>query len=453
MNEIRMGFSDVLVYDSSKLEKGESKLGRMSERFFDFGQRRLLVTSPDWANSASLKMYEHRATPQLYVTLIPKGKFKLYIQESGAATPPWWTVALKIAIRVVLCSTILLPLFFAYHKYKHREKYKKNAVLTEERVEKIDLERVADVKACVAARAVFAIFYAKLLDSVSSIITFGGGSAYLAISDLQKHLQAFLEYAQGKGLPINRTNIERTIQEMAGAIRLQHTNHIRVPEQAKELREKFYKQLVDLPLRSAEMAEFQQPGLIILPAIEGHAVLYEIHRTEREEYSFKVINTGEGSSDSLTQPGKVEDCVFNGLSLEKLMNASDFLFDYEKLLPANIFVDLLNKTFFNEKAPTPSYARVHSEQKKGTCFTKCVTSWLNGRLGDDYFPFKAFMSEASLVEADAAFERIKGWNLRGKWLHIFGVATEAEARQQWEKARAAAVTIIAKRQAKAALRK
>ena len=443
MNGINVQFSDVLVYQSSTLEKGDSRLGRWSEQFFDFGQRRVKIArTPDWANDPEVLASPVKLTLQGYFSLLPTGYHKLYVAKTTPQEAKnglsWW----RTALRIVLCLTVVLPLFFAYQKYQ----YRKHTLFVEEEQERKVIGREEEIRVSSGTRVAIGMLYAKLFDSMDSINHYyQGGSVKLAILNLQVHLFNYLKHAQTQGLPVNLKNIERVIREMQASIVLTKQN-LRGDALRKSLHESFE----SIPIAAESMAEADRPGCIIPGYFEDHGVMFVIYRTEESKYSLKIINTGVGAMAAPNSDDKVRDLIYTGLSISDLVGwlCVECNEDISKR-DTQFHLDFIKGFFLKADGSNLTYGRVHHQQKKGSCYLKCVTSWLNGRLGDDYFAFKTYMSEKSLEDVQTLIDRVEKLDLYKKWRYVFGDIREGDYVKKWAKVKLASQKIIAKRQQKA----
>lgn len=130
----------------------------------------------------------------------------------------------------------------------------------------------------------------------------------------------------------------------------------------------------------------------------GHAVLYSIKKTSQNVFSFKVINTGEGSQKILGEGSRrhTKDVSYDNIPLSSLVTAlSDcFIDDLESDQMSGIY-KLLDELF--RSYSSISLGRTHTVQTKGSCTHKCLAADAHEFLGDKlYRHFKRWMTEKGI---------------------------------------------------------
>lgn len=118
---------------------------------------------------------------------------------------------------------------------------------------------------------------------------------------------------------------------------------------------------------------------------EGHAVNYEIARNDNGTYTFKITNTGEGSSFHTTKGNKVFQLCYTNLSEKDL--GLEFWMELPKLYNQSKDMSDIYKHFDSHllKKDNKIVGRLMKKQRCNICAWKSLSTWVHGKFLSEKF--------------------------------------------------------------------
>ncbi len=253
------------------------------------------------------------------------------------------------------------------------------------------------------------LFYHKVLDSKTRRKGLDGNSRFKSTLSVLNDLIQYM--ADSSHISQKHMHLVEDVQFALSLAELKFTRNVYFSDHAQRI----VRRINELP----EKTEDIRHAVIIPGGSVHHAVLYVVERSTTGNFSFKIVNTGQGSTESMdlidesgviypSQKDAVVDIQYTDLTTEQL--SQTFFENLErykttkKMSEVNAYIE---KQLLKAGHSNLRIAREHKEQHNGTCSLKCLMAYIRERLGEaEYRKFKLWMTDQEI----ARFERISKRN-------------------------------------------